>query len=258
MFFDSHAHLNDKKFKNNLHQVIEKAFENNVKYIVVNGYDIESSKKAIEIASEYDNIYATVGIHPLDVDGFDIKDLQVLKDLCSDDNVVAIGEIGLDYYYDKSKMEVQKEVFMAQLQLASELNMPVTIHSRDALNDTYEILKNYNCKGVMHCYSGSVEYAKKFIELGYYISLAGPVTFKNAKVAKEVAKEVTLDKLLIETDAPYLTPHPYRGQLNDPSYVTYVAEEIAGIKGLTVEEVANQTTKNAQQLYRIRGGLNEN
>ncbi len=249
MLIDSHAHLNSDRYENDLEEVIKKSVESGVEYIIVNGYDIESSKEAIRLANTYENIYATVGIHPLDIDKYKENTVEELRELASDDKVVAIGEIGLDYYYDKSTMESQKKVFIEQLALAKELDLPVTIHTRDSINDTYEILKGSCNYGVMHCYSGSVEYAKKFIELGYYISLAGPVTFKNAVVPKEVAKVVSLSKLLIETDCPYLTPHPNRGKRNDPSYVLLVAEEIARIKEIDVKEVEKATSDNAIKLF---------
>ncbi len=251
MYFDTHAHLNSDRYKNDdeIDKIVKRAFENNVELIVVNGYDLESSKRAVEIAEKYQGIYATVGIHPGDIDKFNENTIDELSKLAKNDLVVAIGEIGLDYYYDKSQKDEQKTCFIEQLNLAKELGLPVVIHSRDAINDTYEILKDSGNFGVMHCYSSSVEYAKKFIEIGYYISLAGPVTFKNAKVAKEVAKQIALEHLLIETDCPYLTPHPYRGKVNEPSYVSYVASEIATIKEISIDEVCEVTTKNGKHVF---------
>ncbi len=252
MLFDTHAHLNSNKYrKNDLPMLVNKALEKGVDKIVVNGYDIKSSIKAVEIANTYDGVYATVGIHPLDIDCFDEKTLDVLTDLASNPKVVAIGEIGIDLYYDKSRKDEQVEIFKEQLLLANKLDLPVTIHSRDALNETYEILKEIPCRGIMHCYSGSVEYAKLFTDLGYYISIAGPVTFKNARVAKEVAKNVEISKLLIETDAPYLTPHPFRGKVNDSSYLTYVAKEIAELRNIDYEELCKITYENALAVYGI-------
>lgn len=251
MMIDSHAHLNDQKFDGEVDVVVENAMKNGVKYIIINGYDIASSKRAIELANQYECIYATVGIHPLDIESYNEDSISTLRKLAKEKKVVAIGEIGLDYYYDKTKKVEQTEIFKLQLALAKELDMPVTIHSRDALNDTYEVLKESGNKGVMHCYSGSSEYAKKFVDLGFYISLAGVVTFKNAVSAKEVAKEISLSKLLVETDCPYLTPHPYRGKRNEPAYVKYVVEEIADIKSVSIEEVAKQTSANAIQLFNL-------
>lgn len=251
MLIDSHAHLNNKQYKNDLDAVVEKAHKNGVKYIIVNGYDIDSSKQAAELSKRYDIVYATVGIHPLDIDKFDENTITSIRELAKESKVVAIGEIGLDYYYDKSTKDRQKEIFQMQLELAKELDMPVTIHARDSINDIYEMLKESNNYGVMHCYSGSVEYARKFIDLGYYISLAGPVTFKNAQVPKEVALNVDLSKLLIETDCPYLTPHPNRGKRNEPSYVSLVANEIAQIKGISLKEVEDTTSANAIKLFNL-------
>ncbi|MFV0499855.1 MAG: TatD family hydrolase [Bacilli bacterium] len=251
MLVDSHAHLNDMMYKDDLDKIIVKAIKNDVRYIIINGYDIKSSEKAIEIASNYDMIYATVGIHPSETLNFDSKMIDKLKELARHKKVVAIGEIGLDYHYANSSVESQKQVFKLQLELARDLNLPVTIHSRDAIEDTYEILKSLDNYGVMHCYSSSVAMANKFIDLGYYISLAGPVTFKNAKVSKEVAKQIPLENLLVETDSPYLTPHPYRGKRNDPSFVRLVAKEIAVIKEIDIKEVEEVTSANAKKLFSL-------
>lgn len=251
MLVDSHAHLNNEQFNEDVESVIDKAKKSKVEYIIVNGFDLESSKKAVELASKYDIVYATVGVHPLDIEKFDDNTIDEIRNLASCDKVVAIGEIGLDYYYDKDKMQEQKEVFLKQLELARELDMPVTIHTRDSINDTYEILKKSGNYGVMHCYGGSVEYARKFIELGFYISLSGTVTFKNAVVPKEVAKEIDLEKLLIETDSPYLTPHPFRGKRNDPSFVRLVAKEIADLKEIDLRKVEDVTSANAIKLFNL-------
>ncbi len=254
MFFDTHAHLNSELYlkKHILDKVISDSYEAGVHLIIVNGYDIESSKKAIEIASKYPWIYATVGIHPGDIKTFNDESINQLRQLAKNEKVVAIGEIGLDYHYEGYDKAKQIECFKLQLALAKELDLPVTIHSRDAINDTYEILKVSDNYGVMHCYSSSVEYSRKFIELGFYISLAGPVTFKNARVAILVAQEVPMEKLLIETDCPYLTPHPYRGKMNEPKYIKYVAEEIAILRGITVDEVCQVTTANGKKLFGIK------
>lgn len=251
MLFDTHAHLNSEKYLDNLDEIVKKSFDSGVTKIVVNGYDIKSSVRAIEIANMYDGVYATVGIHPLDIDCFNEGTIEELREMAKDPKVVAIGEIGIDLYYDKSNKDAQIKMFKKQLELASELDLPITVHSREALDVTYQVLKEYNCKGIMHCYSGSLEYAQKFIELGYYISLAGPVTFKNARVAKEVASGIDLNKLLIETDCPYLTPHPFRGKVNDPSYVSYVAEEIARLRNLEYEDVCKITYNNSIEVYQI-------
>ena len=185
----------------------------------------------------------------------DDSTVNVLKSFTNREKVIAIGEIGLDYYYDNSPRDIQRKRFIEQLNLAKEVDLPVIIHSRSAAGETFEILKEAQdgkLEGVLHCYSGSVEMAREYIKLGFYISIAGPVTFKNARVLKEVAKEVPLDKLLIETDAPYLTPEPYRGKRNEPIYVRYVAGTIAEIKGITFEEVAKATSENTKKLFRIK------
>ncbi len=252
MLFDTHAHLNDRKYNKDLKEVISNAFENGVNNIVINGYDIKSSHKAIEIAEKYEGVYATVGIHPGDVDSVDFNTFNIIENLVKHEKVVAIGEIGLDYHYDTNNYDLQKDVFIKQLEIAQRLNVPVTIHSRDALQDTFNVLQLYDVKGIMHCYSGSVEMAKKFIDLGYYISIAGPVTFNNAKIPKQVVKEIPLDKLLIETDCPYLTPIPFRGKRNEPAYVEYVAKEVAYLRDISFEEVCKVTTENAFKAYNIK------
>ncbi len=252
MLFDTHAHLNSSRYKKkDLEMLVTRALENGVCKIVVNGYDIKSSVKAVEIASMFSNVYATVGIHPLDIECFNDDSIRILKDLAKHHKVVAIGEIGIDLHYDKNFKDKQVDIFKKQLSLAEELNLPVTIHSREALNLTYEILKEFSCSGIMHCYSGSLEYAKKFVDIGYYISLAGPVTFKNARQAKEVATNIDINKLLVETDCPYLAPHPFRGKINEPSYVTYVAKEIASLRNMDYDLFCEITFNNACEVYKI-------
>lgn len=243
MYFDTHCHLNSEQLYEAREAYVKKAHDADVKLMCVVGYNLETSKKAVEIAHEFENIYAVVGIGPSDCLETDVLELQELALLLKDEKVVALGEIGLDYYWDTVPKEKQMVIFKAQLEMAKQNDLPVVIHSRDALQDTYQVLKEEKAYGVMHCYSGSAEMAKEFIKLGFKISLAGPVTFKNARVPKSVALEIPLEALLIETDSPYLTPHPYRGEQNDPSYVTYVAKEIARIKGIDVQEVAKKLYK---------------
>ncbi len=254
MLFDTHAHLNAVQYDEDLQEVIQRAQDEGVSHIVVVGFDRPTIERAMELTEEYDFIYAAVGWHPVDAIDMTEEDLQWIKELASHPKVVAIGEMGLDYYWDKSPKEVQKEVFRKQIALAKEVKLPIIIHNRDATADIVQILKEENAAevgGIMHCFSGSVEVAKQCIDMNFYISLGGPVTFKNAKKAKEVAKEIPLDRLLIETDCPYLTPHPFRGKRNEPSYVKYVAEQIAELKEITVEEVAKATTENAKKLFGI-------
>lgn len=254
MLFDTHVHLNADQFKEDVDLVIERAIENGVEKLVVVGFDEETIVGAIELAESYDCIYAAVGWHPVDAIDMTEKHLQWLEELASHPKVVALGEMGLDYYWDKSPKEVQKEVFRKQLQLAKKVNLPVIIHNRDAHDDIVKILKEEKAStvgGIMHCFSGSLEIAKECLRMNFYISFGGPVTFKNAKRPKEVAIEIPLDRILIETDCPYLAPHPYRGKRNEPALVKLVAEEIATLKGSSYEHVAQVTTDNAKKIFNI-------
>lgn len=250
---DSHCHLNDKRFSQNVEQVIKKAKENGVKQFLVVGYDLFSSLKAVKLSEKYVEIYAAVGIHPSDIKKMKNHDLEEIEKLLKHKKVIALGEIGLDYYWDKdvNLQNQQKEFFVKQIQLANKYKKPILVHMRDASFDTLEVLKSESPTfgGIMHCYSGSAELVKEFIILGMYISLAGPVTFLNAKTPKEVAKIVPLDRLLIETDSPYLAPHPYRGQSNEPGYLYLIAEEIAKIKNIPLEDLKNKTTQNFKRLF---------
>ncbi|SCX79382.1 TatD family hydrolase [Alkaliphilus peptidifermentans] len=255
MLFDSHAHLDDSRYNQDRDHIVEAARESGVKYILNPGADIASSVKAVNLAEKYQMIYAAVGVHPHDVNDMDQNTLEILRSLTNKNKVVAIGEIGLDYYYNHSPRDVQKEWFRKQVILAKEVKLPVIIHDRDAHQDVFDVLREYNAGEygcVMHCYSGSVELAKEYIKLGIYISIAGPLTFKNAKKTHEVAKEIPLEWLLVETDSPYLTPMPYRGKRNEPGYVKHVVEAIAEAKGITFQEVAEHTTSNAMKLFRIK------
>ena len=222
--------------------------------MIVVGYDLQTSKKAVEIASNFDFIYAAVGIHPSEVKNAKLSDFDAIEDMVKNKKVVAIGEIGLDYHWDTDNKAEQKEFFIKQLELAGKCKLPVIIHSRDAAEDTYEVLrqnKSFYDKGVMHCYSYSLEMAKKFIALGFKIAFGGALTFLNAKENKRVVSELNLSDLLIETDAPYLTPHPHRGIKNEPKYIYLVVEEIAKIKNVSKEIVANETYKNACEVFGV-------
>ena len=254
MLFDTHVHLNDDQFDDDLEEVIERARLNGVERVVVVGFDEKTIKRAMELIDTYDFMYAAIGWHP--VDAIDLTDsyLDWIEELTAHPKVVAIGEIGLDYHWDKSPKDIQQAVFRRQIQLAKKLDLPIIIHNREATEDVVAILEEEGAAevgGIMHCFSGSPETAKRCLEMNFYISLGGPVTFKNAVKPKEVAKEVPLDRLLIETDCPYLAPHPYRGKRNEPSYVKLVAEQIAELKGISFEEVARVTTENANRLFRI-------
>ncbi|AOV06321.1 TatD family hydrolase [Sporosarcina ureilytica] len=254
MFIDTHVHLNADQYEGDVEEVIERALEAGVSKMVVIGFDRKTIRKAMELTERYPFIYAVVGWHPVDAIDCTEEDLEWIESLAAHPKVVGIGEMGLDYYWDKSPKEVQQKLFRRQVQLAKKVNLPIVIHNRDATADVVRILKEEEAEkvgGIMHCFSGSVEIAKECIAMNFLISLGGPVTFKNAKGPKQVAKEIPLSKLLIETDAPYLTPHPHRGKRNEPVYVTLVAEEIAKLKEISVEEVASVTTKNALKLFRI-------
>jgi TatD DNase family protein len=255
MLFDTHAHLNAEQYNEDLEEVIARAKDEGVATMVVVGFDRPTIQRAIELADQYDFIYASVGWHPVDAIDMTEEDLKWIEELSSHPKVVALGEMGLDYYWDKSPKDIQQEVFRKQIRLAKKVKLPIIIHNREATSDIIEILKEEGAEevgGIMHCFSGSSEIAKECVKMNFYISLGGPVTFKNAKKPKEVAAEIPLEKLLIETDCPYLTPHPFRGKRNEPSYVKLVAEEIAHIKGVTYEEIAEATTKNAKKLFDIR------
>lgn len=251
MFYDTHCHLNSNQMYDQRHEFIQKALNEGVKYLNIVGYSLSGSKIAVEIANAYENVFAVVGIGPEDCLETTDADLNEIEALLDHPKVVAIGEIGLDYHWGTVPKEKQHDIFRKFIRMANRHDLPVVIHSRDALQDTFNILKEEKAHGVMHCYSGSAEMAKEFVKIGFKISLAGPVTFKNAKEPKRVAKEIDLKDLLIETDSPYLTPHPYRGKPNDPSYVPLVAKEIAEIKGISIEEVANITTLNALNTFQI-------
>lgn len=254
MLFDTHAHLNATQFSEDVDQVIERARAEGVSHIVVVGFDRPTIQRAMELAEEYPFIYAAVGWHPVDAIHMTDEDLVMIERLAAHPKVVALGEMGLDYYWDQSPKDVQKEVFRKQIRLAKKVKLPIIIHNRDATADIVDILREERAEevgGVMHCFSGSIEVARQCIDMNFYISFGGPVTFKNAKKPKEVAKEIPLDRLLIETDCPYLTPHPFRGKRNEPSYVKYIAEAIAELKGLSFEEVAQKTSDNAKRLFGI-------
>jgi TatD DNase family protein len=255
MLFDTHVHLNADQFNEDLEEVISRALHEGVTQMVVVGFDRPTISRAMELAERYEFIYACIGWHPVDAIDMTEEDLAWIEELSSHEKVVAIGEMGLDYHWDKSPKDIQKEVFRKQIRLAKKVKLPIVIHNREATADIVEILHEEGAEevgGIMHCFSGSPEVAKECIKMNFYISLGGPVTFKNAKKPKEVASEVPLDRLLIETDCPYLAPHPYRGKRNEPGYVKLVAEEIAEIKGLTFEEIALATTQNAKKVFAIK------
>lgn len=254
LLFDTHTHLNDAAFQADRQEVIQRAEQAGVSLMLNVGFNRETIPPTLELAETYDSIYAAVGWHPQHAKDMTEEDLNWLEELSNHPKVVAIGEMGLDYYWDTSPRDVQQKVFREQIALAKRVKKPIIIHNRDAHQDVVTILREEHAEevgGVMHCFSGSVEIAEQCLELGFYISFGGPITFKNAKKPKEVAKTIPLDRLLIETDSPYLTPHPFRGKRNESSYVTYVAESLAEIHGLTYEEICQITMENGRRLFSI-------
>ncbi|MBQ2696321.1 MAG: TatD family hydrolase [Clostridia bacterium] len=252
MYFDTHAHLDDGRFSEDREAVIQEIFDSGISLVVNVGADMEGSRQSVQLASQYDGIYAAVGLHPYDAQAMCEADLAEIAKLAENPKVVAIGEIGLDYHYEEADRVKQKEWFYRQIKLAEQLSLPYIVHDRDAHADCLEVIrKSGYFRGVMHCYSGSSEMAKELCSLGFYISFAGPVTFKNGKKAKEAALSVPQERLLIETDSPYLSPEPYRGQRNDSSKVRFVAKEIADLKGMTEEEIAKITLKNGKRFFGI-------
>ena len=257
-FFDNHAHLDDEKFDEDREEIIEKIHKDEIDKFVSAGYSLESSKKSIELSKKYDFIYSTCGISPNDIPQNEEelwKELSEIKKLAKENNkVVAIGEIGLDYHWNTENKELQKRAFVEQIKIANELNLPIQIHTREAVMDTLEILKqnNVNKKGIFHCCPLNRELVKEGLKLGFYISFAGPVTFKNSKNANEIIEMVPNEKMLIETDSPYLSPEPLRGKRNDPRNVKYIAKKIAEVKNITIEEVADITYENAMKILNLK------
>lgn len=252
--FDSHCHLNDPGLIARADELVERAGDAGVRRIVVPGYDRESSQAAMALAERYEGVYAAVGFHPQDAANVTPEDLQSLRTWCGHGKVVAIGEIGLDYHYDDPPPAVQQEVFRAQLELARELGLPVVVHDREAHADILRLLEGTQASaagGVMHCFSGGPDFALECVRLNFYISFAGPVTFKNARRPAQAAQAVPADRLLIETDAPWLTPEPHRGRVNEPAYVRFVLERLAEIRGAPPEELAEQTFENASRAFRL-------
>lgn len=254
MLFDTHVHLNVSHFDKDRKEVLARAKEAGVEYMLIVGFDHETIPKAIEMAENYDYIYAAVGWHPVDAIDMTDRELEWLEELSAHPKVVALGEMGLDYHWDKSPKEVQKDVFRKQIRLAKKVNLPIIIHNREATEDIIHVLQEEEAEevgGIMHCYNDSVNYVDACLDMNFYISLGGPVTFKNATLPKEVAKYVPEDRLLIETDCPFLAPHPNRGKRNEPSYVILVAEKIAALRNETIETISRQTTENALRLFGI-------
>lgn len=258
-FFDTHSHYNDEKFDEDREEIIKSTYESGVTRFVCAGYNIESSKKAIEMSQKYEFIYSICGISPNDIPQSeqelwkDIAEITKIVKENKTNKIVAIGEIGLDYYWNKESKELQKEAFIKQIDLANEMDMPIVIHSRDASIDTIDIIREHLVRkaGIFHCCQFNQEMIRQALELGYYISFAGPVTFKNSKNALDVVKMIPLNRILIETDSPYLAPEPNRGKRNDSRNVKFIAQKIADFKEMTIEEIAKITYENANKIFRI-------
>lgn len=250
MFIDTHSHYDDEAFDGDRDELLKSFKKNKIDKVISIGCDIETSRNAIELSKKYDFVYASVGFHPNYAHKYDDNAEKILIDFAKNNSkVVAWGEIGLDYHYDVPEKEIQIENFLRQIEVANKLGLPVSVHSRDAMGDTLEIVRNHRFKGVFHCYSGSVETAKELIKMGYYISFAGTVTFKNARNLKEVARYVPSDRYLIETDCPYLSPEPNRGKRNSSLNLIYTAQCLADLRGVSIEAVCEETTKNAEELF---------
>ncbi len=256
MLIDSHAHIQGKEYAGEVEAVIARAREAGVEKIIAVGGagDMSSNTEAIALAKIFPDIYATVGMHPHDAKDVGADELKTLKELAADPKVIAVGETGLDYYYDHSPREVQRRVFAEFIHLARETGLPIVVHERDAAHDAADLLRAEGAgklRGVIHCFTGDYEAACAYLDLGFYISFTGIITFKNADALRDVVRKVPLDHLFVETDSPYLTPVPYRGRRNEPAYVRYVAETVAGVKGLSLEEIARVTTQNVRELFGV-------
>lgn len=254
MLIDTHTHIDLENFENRFDEVLSKAQEYGVEKVVIPGVEPSGFERISMLCEKYDNVFGAVGVHPEEVEAYNDEAEKQIKEYLKHPKIIAVGEIGLDYYWDKSKVERQKEIFERQILLAKEAKKPVLVHDREAHLDSFEILKKTKASEtgvIMHCFSGSSEFAKECVKEGFYIALGGVVTFKNSKKAKEVAQTVPLDRLLLETDAPYMAPAPFRGKENEPAYVKFVAQEIADLRGISFEEVEEATTQNAQRVLKI-------
>jgi TatD DNase family protein len=255
MLVDSHAHLEMPDFKRDLEQVIRRAKESGVGYIFTVGTEKKDWKRALEIADSHPSIYAILGVHPHNAKEIDDQTYPTLRELCRSGKVKAYGEIGLDFFRNLSPRDIQLKGFREQIALAKEVGLPIVVHDREAHQETLEILKSEKveeCGGIIHCFSGDYEMAKACIDMGFHISIPGSITFKNAEGFREIVKRIPLESLLVETDAPFITPEPFRGKRNEPSYVRYTAQKVAEIKKISFERVAEVTTENALRVYRLK------
>ncbi|MFO0697695.1 MAG: TatD family hydrolase [Nitrospira sp.] len=254
MLIDTHTHLDDARYNDDREAMITRAREAGVEAFLTIGCDLPTSQAAVQLANQYPFVYASIGVHPHEVKHIGDSWYDEFRQLATNKKVVAYGEIGLDYHYNHSSPKEQRERFREQIQLARELRLPVIIHTREAQDDTIAILKEEHASeigGVFHCFSGDAWLAKEGLDLGFYLSFSGILTFQNATALREIAKHTPLDRVLIETDCPYLTPVPYRGKRNEPAYVSQVAQQLASIHGLPLDDVADQTSKNAKRLFKI-------
>lgn len=249
MFIDTHCHISKEDY-DNPKEIIESAFNNRVEKLIISGCDKKSIEESINIANNNQNVYLSLGYHPSEANEITEKDLNELKKLLVDNKAVAVGEIGLDYHWDKENKEKQKDLFIKQLRIAKELNLPVIIHSRDAFQDTYDILKSEKSWGTIHCFSGNNENAKMYTDLGFYLGIGGVLTFKNTNL-KEVIKEIPIDRILLETDSPYLAPTPYRGLKNEPKYIPIIFEEICNLLKIKKEKMEQIIEENTKRVYKI-------
>ncbi|MCD6581667.1 MAG: YchF/TatD family DNA exonuclease [Desulfuromusa sp.] len=252
LLVDSHAHLDGGKFANDLDETIERATANGISHILTIGCDLESSENSITVAERYENIFAAVGVHPHDATEINDAALAKLRTMLSHPKVVALGEIGLDFYRDRSPREIQRSAFRQQIRLAKEVDKPIIVHDRDAHDEVIQILKEENAAqvgGVLHCFSGDLEMAKQCLELGFYLSFTGTITYPKNDIIREIIKEIPIDRMLVETDCPYLSPQKFRGKRNEPAYVRYTAEKMAEVKGLSIEDVARVTSRNCHDLF---------
>ncbi len=250
MICDSHCHLQDKRLKGETEKIVRDALEYGVGKILIPGWDLSSSKEALAIAEKFENVFAACGVHPHDSRHYNHDVEKELIKLVGNEKVVGVGEIGLDYYRDLSPRKVQKDVFKRQMQIAKEKNLPVIIHTRDSIEDTIEIVSNFKCRGVFHAFDYTVDFAMKVIKMGFFLGIGGVVTYTNSKIFLSI-KDIPLDSILVETDAPYLTPNPCRGKRNEPAYTRYVVKKIAELKGKNFAEVAEVTYKNTKKLFGI-------
>lgn len=247
MLIDTHCHLSSDDYEN-----LEEVINNMDGIMIASGCDDKSNKEVLELVKKYENVYGTLGIHPEEIDSITNESFKIIEDNINNDKIVAIGEIGLDYYWVKDNKDKQKEIFERQVELASKYKKRVVVHSRESIQDTYDILKKYNVVGTIHCFNSSLEMAKEFIKLGYKIGIGGVVTFKNSKKLQDIVKEIELENILLETDSPYLTPEPFRGKRNNPSNVYFVALKVSELKNISLEEVLNKTNENALKSYNIK------